>query len=244
VRPYGLGKPTTQLGTAQGAKSGSTVAATVDGETVTVEVARDLTVAAGDVLLIHKIGATRIACCRLFPGAVTLPDNELSPPAKPTVVTGTLTVPPVETRSYRAGLGWRTDADVHQGTYGGFGNHTGAAFYGSKPSSLAGATVTAASVLLQRADTGATGAVATTMRLVTETTRPAGAPTLTSTTAGPSLRRRERDTFTVPTAWAQAMVDGTAGGLGFFDADGDPYVVFDGRGRWAPAFTLSINWQR
>jgi len=237
-------KPDTQLATATAAKAGSTVTAIADGETVTVEVARDLTVAAGDVLLVHRLGQARYACCRLFAAAVTLPDNDPGPAAKPATVTGVLTAGPVDTGSYLAASGWRSDGAVRQGAYGGWGNHTGAVFYGTTLTSLAGATVTSAAVLVRRADEGLTQAAASTMWLVTETTRPAGAPTLTSTSAGPLLRRRGEESFTVPTAWVQAMVDGTAGGLGFFDADSDPYVAFAGRDSWAPAFTLSVNWQR
>jgi hypothetical protein len=48
----------------------------------------------------------------------------------------------------------------------------------------------------------------------------------------------------VPTAWAQSMVDGTAGGLAIYEADGSPYVILDGRGRYGSAFALTINWRR
>lgn len=241
----GLGGVGSVLGTATGAKSGSTVGAVINGVVVTVQVARDLTVAAGDVLTINKYGSLWVAVGRLYTAAPAATHSPDSPPPNPGTASGTLVVAPVETRSRRNGA-WRTDTtQVIQGEYGGGGNHTGAAFYGSAPQSLVGATVTAATVQVRRDGGGAFAAQATTMRLVTESTRPSGAPTLTSSTGGPSLAVGATDnSFTVPTSWAQAMVGGTAGGLGFFAAGGSPYVRFAGVGDWSPAFTMTINWTR
>ncbi|RKN38446.1 hypothetical protein [Micromonospora endolithica] len=237
----------TVLATATTAKSGSTVTATVNGIVTTIEVARDLPVASGDVLLVERVGAQWYAYARVYAAAPAALDPvvEPPPPPKPAVTTGTLVVSPVETRSYRPTYGWRDDnTDVYQGEYGGWGNHTGAAFYGTKPRSLAGATVTRATIRVKRLTAGAYAAQSTTLRLVTQATRPGGAPTLTSSTSGPSLAVGGSTTFTVPASWAQAMVDGTAGGLAVYDSDGSPYVRFAGRGSWSPAFTLTITWQR
>ena len=232
------------LATATAAKSSGTVTATVNGEIKTVQVARDLTVAAGDVLLLHRVGAQWFASCRLFTAAVGEVENDAPPPSKPVEVTGRLVVSPVETRSYKGGT-WRTDTtDVLQGSYGGTANNTGSVFYGSKPRSLAGATVTAATIRVRRARGGAYAATPTTMRLVTQATRPGGAPTLTSSTSGPRIAVGSTTDFTIPDSWAQAMVDGTAGGLAFYEADGTPYVRFAGRGTYSPAFTLTISWRR
>jgi hypothetical protein len=232
------------LATATAAKAGSTVTALVNGAVTTVSVARDLTVASGDVIIVTKVSAQWFALGRGYTAAPTSPINQPGPPAQPTGVTGALVVSPVETRSYRNGA-WRFDnTTVYQGQYGGAGNHTGAVFYGSAPRSLSGATVLSAVVQVRRESGGAYAAQATTMRLMTNSTRPAGTVTLTSTTAGPSLAVGRSTVFTIPTAWAQSIVDGTAGGLGFFDASGSPYVQFAGLGDWGPAFSLTINWQR
>ncbi|MDW3849650.1 hypothetical protein NMK34_23840 [Micromonospora sp. BRA006-A] len=234
-----------RLVTATSAKSGSTVTAVVNGVSTTVQVARDLTVAAGDVLLVERVGAQWFAYARVFASAPTAPPNDDPPPPKPTITTGTLIVAPVETRSWRPSYGWRSDnTDVYQGEYGGWGNHTGAVFYGRKPRSLAGATVTKATIKVKRLSAGTYAAQSTTLRLVTQATRPGGAPTLGSTTAGPSIAVGSQTTFTIPDAWAQAMVDGTAGGLAVYDSSGSPYVRFAGRGSWSPAFTLAISWRR
>lgn len=239
----------TSLATALTAKSGTTCTADVNGITTTVQVARDLAVAAGDVILVTKIGAQWFASARAFAAAPPPPavgdENQAPPPPKPVVTTGSLVVSPVETRSWRPIYsGWRDNDDVYQGEYGGQGNHTGCAFYGTKPRSLAGATVTKATIKVKRLSGGTYAAQATTMRLMTNATRPGGAPTLGSSTAGPSLAVGDTATFTIPDSWAQALVDGTAGGVAFYDADGSPYVRFAGRGSWSPAFTLTINWRR
>lgn len=236
----------TGLGYAQGAKSSGKLNVRVDGTVVSMHAARDVTFAAGDRVAWVRAGDQLIAVCRIDTAAITdLPDVATPPAAQPTVVKGSRSFTPVETRS-RQGSRWRTDnGDVYQGQFGANGNHVGAAFYGSGPRGLAGATVTAAYVRLRRkAAGGSATAQSTTLRLVTERTRPSGAPTLTSTTAGPAWRWGQAGTFTIPTAWAQSIVDGTAGGLALYDASGSPYVIFDGRGSYSPAFTLTIEWRR
>jgi hypothetical protein len=231
------------------AKSGSTCTADIAGVITTIEVARDLTVAAGDALLVLKYGGRSQWCAitRLATAAPAAPTDPTPAPPQPSQPqTGRLVVPAFQTASYRSG-GWRTDNDdVYQGQYGGQGNHTGCAFYGTKPRSLDGATVTQATIRVWRPDAGgANSAQATTMRLVTQTKRPAGAPTLGASTSGPSLRRGQTvSAFTIPTSWAQSMVDGTAGGLGFFESDGSPYVILAGRGRSSSSFAMTISWTR
>lgn len=232
------------IGTALAAKVGSTVSVTINGTTLTVQIARDLVVAAGDVVMVQKVGGQWFVLQRLFTGPPVAPPN-LGTPATGGPTSGTLVVAPVETRTYQSGA-WRSwDTSVFQGQYGGTGNRTGAAFYGGAPRSLAGAIVTYATVRVRRMSGGNYGPQATTMRLVTQATRPGGAPTLTSSSAGPNIAPGVTvDSFPVPIAWVQAMVDGTAGGLGFFVSGGSPYVQFAGNGDWAPAFTLNVNWSR
>lgn len=228
-------------------KTAGLCTATINGVNVVVQVARDLALFAGDAFLVAKAGSEWVAIQRLGTAAPVPIDapGATPPPTNPTQK-GTLVVAPVETRSYRSGS-WRTDNDdVYQGQFGGNGNHTGVAFMGSKARSLAGATVTKATIRVRRPDAGgANAAQATTLRLVTQATRPSGAPTLGSSTSGPSLRRGQTtDAFVIPTSWAQAMVDGTAGGLGFFVAGGSPYVILAGRSTWSAAFTMTISWTR
>lgn len=233
------------LAVAVGAKAGSTASAVVNGTTVTVQVARDLSVAAGDVLVLTKFGAQWCAIARQYTAAPATPVNQPGPVPNPGTVSGRAVYGPVETRSYRNGA-WRTDnSTVYQGQYGGGGNHTGCVFYGGAPRSLAGATALSASIVVRREQGGAYAAQSTTMRLMTDATRPGGAVTLGATTAGPFLAvGASTGAFAVPVSWVQAMIDGTAGGLAFFVAGGSPYVRFSGLGDYGPAFTLTIAWQR
>lgn len=240
--------PDTLKAVATTAKVGSTCTAEIAGTPTTVEVARDLSVSAGDALLIVRSGSTWYAVGRSGTVAPSVPDTPAPPPppSKPVVTTGKLIVPPVETRS-RQGTRWRTDTDnVYQGQYGGNGNHVGCAFFGSKPRSLAGATVTSIYTRIRRLDSGGTNAAqTTTFRLVAERTRPSGAPTLGSVTDGPNLKRGEtKNGIQLPTAWGQAMVDGTAGGIAVYESDGSPYLILAGRGAWSPAWTLTIYYRR
>lgn len=239
-----------QLVTATAAKSGSTVAATLAGRAIVVQCARDLTVASGDVLIVGKAGAGNrsqwFAVGRAFtaaPGYVD-PDGGVAPPPAFSTPSGRLAVAPTFTGTYRDGAWVTGSTDVQQGVYGGAGNATGVAYYGVKAQSLAGATVLAASVHVGRLAGGSTSSQTATLRLVTETDYSGGAPTLTSTTAGPALAPGGEVDFTVPTSWAQSMVDGTAGGLAVLDGDGVPYMRFGGRGESAAAWLLSIDWTR
>ncbi|MBQ1042361.1 hypothetical protein KBX03_07565 [Micromonospora sp. C72] len=218
----------------------------INGVSTTIGKLAHVTAAVNDVVLVTKVGPMWWAVGKAYTAPAPV-ENDTPPDPKPVVTSGTLVISPVETRSYRPTWGWRTDNDdVYHGEYGSNGNHTGCAFYGAKPRSLAGATVTRATVKVKRpAGTGSTyGAVSTTMRLLTNSTRPSGAPTLSSSTTGPTLAAGDSTTFTIPNAWAQAIVDGTAGGIAFYSAGGSPYIIYAGRGKWSAAFTLSINWQR
>lgn len=236
------------IGIAAGAKSAGLLTVNVGGLAVVMNAARDVTFAAGDRVVFVKAGGVWAVVARLDTAATGGDADNPSPtppPPKPAIITGSKVFTPVETRSRQASK-WRTDSDdVYQGQYGGQGNHTGCAFYGNGPRSLSGATITAAYVQLRRRTAG--GAAArqdTTFWLVTERTRPSGAPTLTSSTDGPNLAWGETDRFQIPTAWAQAMVDGSAGGLAIYESDGSPYVILDGRGRYSASFQLTLKWSR
>jgi hypothetical protein len=50
--------------------------------------------------------------------------------------------------------------------------------------------------------------------------------------------------FVIPNSWAQAVVDGTPGGLSVNVNSDSPYIHFAGRGSWSAAWTLTISWRR
>jgi hypothetical protein len=251
------------IGYADSTVSSGACVATVAGIQIAVRTVAGLTVAVGDKLLIQRVGttywATSVAAAAPAvppptpPAAEGKPDTgDPAPAPKPTVRTGSLVCSPVATASYRDGK-WRTDigptndADTFQGRYGGssYGRSTGCAFYGSKPRSLAGATVTKATIRVRRLSAGDFAARTATLRLVSQSTRPAGAPTLNETTSGPSLAvNSTNNAFVIPDSWAQAMVDGTRGGLAISISSDSPYIRFAGRGSWSAAWVLTIYWRR
>jgi hypothetical protein len=232
------------IGTATAAVSGATVTVSVGGAVVTAAVLRGVTIAANDPVLITRQGSSWVVVGRLGTATptVTPGSGDTSPDVgRPT--SGQLVCPPVETRSWRGS--WRTDNDdVYQGQYGGWGLHTGCAFYGSLPRSLAGATVTGARVHMRRGTGGTYAAQTTTLHRIAEATRPAGAPTVVDAMAGPALAVGAETVFGLPAAWAQAIVDGAAGGLSIYVVTSTPYVRTLGRGSWGPAWTLVIDWRR
>ena len=250
-------------GVAQTASSSNACLVKVSSIPVTARVPPGLSVAAGNIVLLGRLASTYYVL-QVVPAAPTStpstpppadsaqPDTGDTPPVpKPTMTTGTLTCVPVSTACYRDGS-WRSDGDpvnsfdLFQGRYGGssYGRNTGAAFYGSKPHTLSGATCTKATVKIKRLSAGDYAARAATLRLITQTTRPGGAPTLNESTSGPSLTIDSSTTFTLPTSWGQSLIDGTRGGIGISVSSDDPYIHLAGRGSWSAAFTVTLSWRR
>jgi hypothetical protein len=250
-------------GTALTAPSGGACLVAVYGITVTARTATSVTVAAGNIVLLARLGSTYYVIS-VIPAAPTVtpaapapadsapPSTGDTPPApKPVTTTGTLTCVPVSTACYRDGS-WRSDGDpvnsfdLYQGRYGGssYGRNTGCAFYGGKPHTLSGATCTKATVKIKRLSAGDFAARSATLRLVSQTTRPGGAPTLNETTTGPSLKIGDSTTFTLPTSWGQALIDGSRGGVAIAVSSDDPYIHLAGRGSWSAAMTLTLSWRR
>lgn len=235
---------------ATGTKSSGVAPVRLGAQNVNAQCPQDLTVASGDPVLVAHVGALWFIVARYFSTGVApaplFPPDE--PPVAPASYHGETTFLPIQTASYRAvdafPAGWRTDSDrLYQGELGTNGSHTGCAFYGTQPISLAGKTVTAAWVKARRpASGGSSSAQTVTMGRITESSQPVGAPTFTNSFTGPSLAWGDTTTqFIIPTAAAQALVNGTSGGLGIHVAT-TPYVVLDGLSDYAGAFALTIQW--
>ena len=251
-------------GMAVSSASGGACLVSVGGVTVTARVAQSLTVAVGNLLLLSRLGSTYYVTTVLPPAPTATPappapadssppiDLGDKPPApKPTTTTGTLTCVPTATACYRDGS-WRSDGDptnsfdLYQGRYGGssYGRNTGCAFYGSKPHTLSGATCTRATLKMKRLSAGDFASRAVTLRLVSQSSRPGGAPTLNESTTGPHLGIGDSTTFTLPTSWGQALIDGSRGGIAISISGDTPYIHLAGRGSWSAAMTLSLSWRR
>jgi hypothetical protein len=250
-------------GTALTAAASNCCLVTVGGITVTARVAVGLTVAAGNIVLMARLGSlyyvvivvpvapTSTPATPPPPDAPPVDTGDKPPTPRPSTTTGTLTCVPVATACYR-NSSWRSDGnpansfDLYQGRYSGssYGRNTGAAFYGSKPHTLSGATCTKVTVKIKRLSAGDFAARSATLRLVSQTSRPGGAPTLNETTSGPSLAINTSTTFTLPTSWGQALIDGTRGGIAIAISSDDPYIRFAGRNSWSAAMTLTLSWRR
>lgn len=144
---------------------------------------------------------------------------------------GTLTVAATSTGSYRSADGWSQTAP-YQGAYSvSRGLYTGCYFYGSPFASLTGRTGTSLTIRLHRhigAGTGGVGAggpVTQYLALHGHTSQPGGAPTLVTGTvaAGTLSDASPTTTFTLPTSWAQALIDGTAKGVAHYSGSAGDY---------------------
>jgi hypothetical protein len=262
----------TQIGFALTTITSGACTCLIAGTSASVRTISGMTVAIGDNLLIMRHGSQRFAIAKLIapppiPPPPPPPSNPLAPdpvpPAqdtleaagaapKPAYTNGALVVPAAQTATYRSGT-WRTDQGpasatnyTWQGRSSGssYGIQTGCAFYGFTPQSLSGATITRASVRLRRRNGGSYSARTPTLRLITQVSRPGGAPTLNESTSGPSIEIDEEIVFDLPVAWGQALVDGTRGGIATFISADDPYMVFSGIGTYSAAWTLTLYWRR
>lgn len=262
LAPFG-----TQIGFALTTVSSGACTCMVAGIPVAVRTVSGLTVAVGDSLLIMRHGSQRFAIQKLLapppvppppppppvynaPALPTPPVQDPTVSAKAVTTTGTLVIPAVQTGTFRAGV-WRTDlgpvnaTDTIEGSgYSMSGVNTGVAFYGTKAQSLTGATVTQATVRVTRLEQGFDSDIAT-FRLVSQTLRPAGAPTLNETLTAPSIEVDDTKTVTLPAAWGQAIVDGTRGGIAVDNGGTNyPYMTFAGIGTSSAAWTLTLYWRR
>lgn len=257
----------TLVGVAASDASAGACLVTVAGIQVVARVVTGVTVVTGDTVLILRRGSAYWVLGVIGSAPSTTPaptasdtqppdTGDTAPAPKPTTTTGSLTCHPVATSTWRDGH-WRTDigsstsADTYQGRYAhsSYGRNSGFAFYGSKPRTLAGTTITKCTIRLRRLTSGDYGKRSPTLRLVSEATRPSSYPTLNETAAGPALGVYGKvspwdATFTLPDSWGQAMVDGTRGGLAITIGSDDPYIRLAGRGSWSAAWTLTLYWRR
>jgi hypothetical protein len=251
----------TEIGQVISAPTDNACGVRIGGFSTTVRITGGVTVVLNDIVLIIRHGSTRFIISTIEPApavpavpdptAVTPPPSEESPDPDPEIRVGTLIVAPVGTSTYRDGA-WRTDlkalvdsSDVLQGRWTTtYGINTGCAFYGDKPSTLIGATVTGGTLHVKRISAGVFGEQTATLWLITEKTRPSGAPTLSNAIAGPSLPIDTIMDFTLPTAWVGAIADGTHGGIAVYVSSSAPYMKFAGLNTYSTAFYLTIDWYR
>lgn len=240
-----------QLARCVTAASGGVVTVDIGGQWVNVRTSRGLLATANDIVVVQRLGSQMVATAIVYESSVALIDPldpaypQAAPDVRPTTKTGVYVIHPVDTGTYRTGVGWRTDTqDLFQGDPSGNGYLQGAAFYGTKPRALTGATITKAVLKVKRLSAGSLSASTPTLRLVSESTRPGGAPTLGSSASGPSLLPGQEADIDIGTTWGQGIVDGTSGGIAIYVAATTPYIRLAGKSGWAAAMTLVLNWSR
>lgn len=207
--------------------------------------------AVNDVVIVIKVGPALYCLGALNDGPSPPPADP--PPAEgdgsstvppPAPVQRTLSFRPVSTGTWRAGNpgAWRTDTtDMLQGDASGGGINYGAAYYGTGPSGLTGAAVVG-TVRIKRLPGGDPDAVRPTLRLLAEQDRPAGEPVDTAQLLGPLLAVDATATVELPDPWTQALIDGTAGGIGIGVDATTPYLVIAGKSSWPAAAELTITY--
>lgn len=214
-----------------------------DNSTLTVPKLRSYSPSVSDVALVLKAGGAMYALGALNAAPVTPPDPSVDPDPEPpsSTTVRSKTFRPTFTGTYRNG--WRGDTSaLYQGDWTGRGTNYGAAYYGSGPGGLSGIAVSA-TVRMQRHSGGAYGGQSPTLRLLTNKSRPGGFPSYSKALRGPSLSIGESKTFSIPVSWAQALINGTAGGIGIGVGSSSPYIQLAGRGAWGPAMELTIRWK-
>jgi len=224
--------------------SSITVTVNLGGVLVTIPRANEYTApAVGDVALVATTNLGKAyALGRL--ATATAPVPPPAPPPAPT--TGTITFPAQTAGTYRGGA-WRTDrSQVLSGDWSGTGINQGAWFYGTAPAgTLAGATITAANVFIDRRAGGFNAAQQIRLYLHNASTRPGAPPAIV---AGPqsiaSMVVGAAGWRPVPLAWAAQIAAGTARGLGIYTATADPYVVLASLAENGQSGALQLAWQK
>lgn len=146
-----------------------------------------------------------------------------APPGGAGSTSGTLTVNMAGTGSWRDADGWSQNAP-YQGAYSPTrGYYRGCYFPGSTAfDALDGRTCTSLTIHLARHNgagaggVGSGGLVPQLLALHAHPVQPGSPPTFTTaaTTVGSLSDAAPTGTFTLPLAWGQALIDGTAGGIG------------------------------
>lgn len=198
----------------------------------------------GDLVLLTWRGSVAYAISLIGATAPPAPPPPTAGPQPPPggATTGTLSVPAIDSGTFQVGAGWndRTfGSDVVQGSYGGR-TSTGAWFYGTSPSSLAGRTIQGARIYLaaRRRMGNYNDAVTIHLYAHNAASRPGGEPSRTTGPFDVTLPAGfNGDWVSIPTAFAAAIVAG--GGISIA---GNPYAGIIGRLGNPQSGAVAIDW--
>ncbi|MFT4295646.1 MAG: hypothetical protein QM582_09570 [Micropruina sp.] len=193
---------------------------------------------AGDWLLLLEQDRQlwAVALLGTAPGPIIAPPApEEDSPETAQIVTGTDTIPPTWSGTWRDGK-WRGDTSHMIQGPSSWGMSRGAAFYGKKLKSLPG-SITSMKVRCERLTYGSYSQQRPTMALLAGTSKPSGWPTVRDTASGPLLGGPGSvESWTVPTSWLDDFNSGAAGGIGIVGTSN--YMRLDG-----PGLRVTAKWR-
>lgn len=236
-----------RVGEIAGTAAAGRVPVVVDGVTLDLHTLRSYAPTIGDEALVLLRGGQGyvVGALGTAPPA-PLPTDEDGTGIPTPSRSGSTILRPVQTDTYRTGVGWLGVVDMIQGAAmaGGAANH-GAAYFGDGPRGLRTVTPLRGYITLTRLE-GGWPVVHPEFRLLTTKTRPAGAPAYSDTfdTAAfglPTISVGQTVTWELPTTWVLELVAGTAGGIGVLR---DPDIGFGYMRAEGPRATLRIDWRR
>jgi hypothetical protein len=197
---------------------------------------------AGDFVLVLRAGSAGwiLGAFGAQPATPTPPPGPVPPPTGPSQ-SGTTTILPTFTGSFRGGS-WRGDTSaLFQGDWTSRGINTGAAYYGTQATGIA-ARASRATLSMRRGSGGVNGAQTPTLVLLGPQ---GGAPNvLASISSGLGLAVGGNGDAAVPVDWAQQLIDGTAQGIGIYVNASAPYIQIEGQSTDAAGMALRIEWSR
>lgn len=236
---------------------GTVTLAVLGGSAYSVPVLASYTPQTGDPVLAMRVTSANLVVLGGIrtANATTAPFNSRTAMkwnVYPTIVSGPtapnpFTVNAVSSGSYRSSDKWGGRNYPAQGAYlSQYGYYQGAFFYGSGAfADIRGKTVTKITWTVGRKnEAGVISNVPVYAALHSHVVRPGGAPNFT--TGGRKigvLDRNETDTFTLPDSWGQALVDGTAKGIGFLKLSTSNYSVYKGVPDGASQGRIVITWR-
>ena len=167
-------------------------------------------------------------------GGATFIGGDVSVPgdSAPVITTKTVTIKSTSGDTYRSSVynNWKKDGTARQGDYG-YGDCTGCWFFGDQFSDLEGKTINKVQIKITRQSGGGPSAVGLVVRTHNHSSRPSGAPTLSSNSYGTlSLATNATGTLTITdSAVLNGIKNGTIKGFGIRTTyDSAHYAVCSG----------------
>lgn len=235
-----------RVGRILAAASDGRVSVLVDDMAVNLHHVRDYSPTVGDECLVMLRGGQGYVLGALGAAPRALGSDTGTEPPPTSAEAGTAVFRPVETDTYRDGVGWLQTSDMTSGDPNGRGNMLGAAYFGDAPQGLQGLSVVSCSITMTRLS-GGWPERSPTIRLLSENRKPGGFPGIIDVVWLPwllpgfePLRIGGTVTYPLHESWGTQLLSGEAGGLAIYGAANfNDYIRLDG-----PRTALRIDWRR